>query len=74
MDQMHIVSGRYADRQFIPDGPLPDIEGSAQLVITAALPQSQGSVAAAFGAAPQLRSGPDILGQARAEREEWGDR
>ena len=32
------------------------------------------SVADAFGTAPVLRSGDDILAQVRADRDEWGDR
>ena len=74
MDQTLIVRGRYAGRTFIPDGPLPDAEGRAELVITPTPPQARGSVAEAFGTAPVLRSGDDILAQVRAEREEWGDR
>ncbi len=74
MDQTLIVRGRYAGRTFIPDGPLPDAEGPAELVITPSHPQPHGSVADAFGAAPVLRSGDDIMAQVRAEREEWGDR
>ena len=34
MEQPLIVRGRYAGRTFIPDGPLPDEEGTAELVIT----------------------------------------
>jgi hypothetical protein len=74
MHQELIVHGRYAGRTFIPDGPLPDAEGTAQLVITPTPPQARGSVADAFGKAPVLRSGDDILAQVQAEREEWGDR
>jgi hypothetical protein len=74
MDQALIVRGRYAGRTFIPDGPLPDAEGAAQLVITLTSPQTRGSVADAFGTAAVLRSGNDILAQVRAERDEWGDR
>ena len=74
MDQTLVVRGRYAGRTFIPDGPLPDAEGPAELVITPTPPQARGSVADAFGTAPVLRSGEDILGQVRAERDEWGDR
>jgi hypothetical protein len=33
-----------------------------------------GSIADAFGAAPSLRSGADIIAQRRAERDEWGER
>ncbi len=74
MDQTLIVRGRYAGRTFIPDDPLPDAEGTAELVITPASSQPRGSVADAFGTAPVLRSGDDILAQVRAERDEWGDR
>ena len=74
MDQTLIVRGRYAGRTFIPDGPLPDAEGVAELVITASCAPRRGSVADAFGTAPVLRSGDEILAQVRAERDEWGDR
>jgi hypothetical protein len=74
MDETLVVRGRYAGRTFIPDGPLPDAEGPAELVITPTPPQVRGSVADAFGTAPVLRSGEDILAQVRAERDEWGDR
>jgi hypothetical protein len=74
MDQAIIVRGRYAGRTFIPEGPLPDAEGVAELVIIPAPPRARGSVADAFGTAAVLRSGNDILAQVRAERDEWGDR
>ena len=74
MEQTLIVRGRYVGRTFIPDDPLPDAEGVAELIITPTPPQARGSVADAFGAAPVLRSGDDILAQVRAERDEWGDR
>ena len=32
------------------------------------------TIADAFGSAPLLRSGDDILAQVRADRDEWGDR
>jgi hypothetical protein len=74
MEQTLIVRGRYAGRAFIPDGPLPDAEGPAELIITPLPPRAQGSVADAFGTATVLRRGDDILAQVRAERDEWGDR
>ena len=74
MEQALIVRGRYAGRTFIPDGPLPDEEGTAELIITPAPPRVRGSVADAFGSAPVLRTGDDILAQVRADRDEWGDR
>lgn len=74
MNQTLIVRGRYVGRTFIPDSPLPDAEGPAELVITPTPSQARGSVADAFGTAPVLRCGDDILAQMRAERDEWGDR
>ena len=74
MEPTLTVRGRYTGRTFIPDGPLPDAEGPAELVITPATPRVQGSVADAFGTAATLRSGDDILAQMRADRDEWGGR
>ena len=74
MSRTLIVRGRYVGRTFIPDGPLPDAEGAAELVINPTPSRASGSVADAFGTAPVLRSGDDILAQVRADRDEWGDR
>ena len=74
MDQALIVRGRYVSRTFIPDEPLPDAEGTAELVITPARPRPAGSVADAFGTGAVLRNGDDILAQVRADRDDWGDR
>jgi hypothetical protein len=74
MEQTLTVRGRYVGRTFIPDGPLPDEEGTAELVITPNQPQARGSIADAFGSAAVLRSGDDLLDQLRADRDEWGDR
>ncbi len=74
MSQRLIVHGRYVGRTFIPDGPLPDAEGAAELVITPNLPHSVGSIADAFGTAIVLRSGDEILAEVRADRDEWDDR
>lgn len=74
MEQNLIVRGRYAGRTFIPDGPLPDAEGTAELVITPVAPVARGSIADAFGSAPVLRSRDDILAQVQADRAEWGER
>jgi hypothetical protein len=74
MDQALVVRGRYAGRTFIPDDPLPDAEGVAELIITPTPPARAGSVADAFGTAPRLRSGDDIAAQVRAERDDLGER
>lgn len=74
MEPTLTVRGRYAGRTFIPDGPLPDGEGMAELIITPTPSSAPGSVADAFGKAPVLRSGNDILAQLRVDRAEWGER
>ncbi len=67
------IRGRYADRKFIPDDPMPDVEGTAELTIVHSPNRPRGSTADAYGTATVLRSGNEILSQIRAEREEWGD-
>jgi hypothetical protein len=74
MSVILVVRGRYSDRQFVPDGPLPEAEGRAELVITPGEPVHRGSIADAFGKARVLRTGEDIAAQVRAERDDWGDR
>jgi hypothetical protein len=74
MQQTLVVRGRYVGRTFIPDGPLPEAEGTAELVITITSRQAKGSIADAFGTAPELRSGDELLTQLQAERDQWGDR
>jgi len=74
MSETLIIRGRYAGRTFIPDGPLPDAQGMAELVITPTATRSVGSIADAFGTATVLRSGDEILAQVWADRNDWGDR
>jgi hypothetical protein len=74
MPEPMVVRGRYVGRTFIPDEPLPDAEGSAELIITPSAPRSGRSVADAFGTASVLRSAEEILAQIRADRDDWGDR
>jgi hypothetical protein len=72
MSQTVIVHGRYVDHAFIPDEQLPDVEGTAQLVITHTEP-SQASIFDLFGKASHLRSAEDIAAQVQEERNEWGE-
>ncbi|MBL8822863.1 MAG: hypothetical protein JNJ77_09775 [Planctomycetia bacterium] len=74
MNQALIVHGRYARRKFIPDEPMPDTEGKAELVIIPTVPKIAMSITDAFGKASQLRSGDEILAQVRIERDEWEQR
>jgi hypothetical protein len=74
MSERLIVTGRYVGRTFNPDGPLPDVEGAAELVITPDAPRSVRSIADAFVKVSVRRSGDEIIAQARADRDEWADR
>ena len=69
-----IIRGHYIRRTFVPDGPLPDAEGIAELVITPSVPRPTVSIADAFGTATELRSADEILAKSRADRDYLGDR
>ncbi len=74
MSDILIIRGHYTGRRFVPDDPLPEAEGVAELVITQTDLRSVGSIADAFGAATALRSANEILAQTDTDRDEWGDR
>jgi hypothetical protein len=78
MDTALIIHGKIAEKQFISDEPMPDVEGPAELIVYASeTPRNQKSgisIFDLFGKAEHLRSGEDIDAQIREEREAWGDR
>lgn len=74
MEKPMIIPGRYSGKTFIPDVPLPEGEGKAELVITPTSSKPDRSIADSFGKAAVLRSGEEIFAQLRSDREDWGDR
>ncbi len=78
MHPPHVITGRYVNQRFIPDGPLPDADGTAQLVITPTNGVNgstpRGSILDAVGSTAATRTKEDILEQVRAERDSWGER
>ena len=72
MSQTVVVQGRYADHTFIPNGQLPDVEGTAELIIMQNAPAPT-SMFDLFGKASRLRSAEDIAAQLQEERNEWGE-
>ena len=77
MNQTVTVRGRYVDKTFIPDGPLPVVEGEAELVITPSVTPTnpkRGSIADAFGKATTLKSAEELAARIREERDSWGER
>jgi hypothetical protein len=78
MDTAIVIHGKIAEKQFVSDEPMPDVEGPAELIVypkgaTQQVPTGR-SMFEFFGKAPQLRSAEDIDAQVREEREAWGDR
>lgn len=75
MDKALVIRGRFARKAFVPDGPMPDLEGPAELIVysgEAAQEQGAGeSVFGLFGKANRLRSAEDIDLQIRRERQAW---
>lgn len=74
MTQTLIVRGRYIDHQFIPEGPLPDAEGTAQLIIIPTSSQSTVSIFDLVVPESDRRTAQDIAAQVREEHDAWDDR
>ncbi len=73
-----IVHGKVTDQVFVPDEPMPDIEGRAALVVyPVADPRPRAlrtrSVLDFIGKAFDPRSAKDIDAQLREERDAWND-
>jgi hypothetical protein len=75
MDAAIVIHGKIAERQFISDEPMPDVEGPAELIVHPTTgtqePPRPRSMFEFFGKAPQLRSAEDIDAQIREERDAW---
>lgn len=74
MSEAIVVRGHYVGQAFIPDEPLPLVEGPAELIVfprAKTEPADQPlSIFDLFGKAPHLRSAEDIEAQVR---EVWGE-
>lgn len=73
-----IIHGKVRDQIFVPDEPMPDIEGPAELIVHPLLdprPSAGGtrSVFDFIGKASEPRSAEDIDAQLREERDAWND-
>ena len=75
MSDAVVIRGRYVNRTFVPDEPLPAVEGMAELIVIPTKPPAAktGSIFDHFGKAPVLRSREDIEAQIKEERDEWGE-
>jgi hypothetical protein len=77
MESPVIIRGTFANQVFIPEGPMPEIEGRAELIVYEQPPVSDqdddASLFDLFGKAPQLRSAEELDAQLKAERDSWDD-
>ncbi len=77
MTEALVIRGRYVGRAFLPDEPLPAVEGTAELIVfpsaNSTPPAPSRSVFDLFGTAPRLRTGEEIAGQVQEERDAWGE-
>ena len=70
-----VIRGRYQSQAFVPDEPMPHVEGRAELIVfPTTAPGGQPSIFDLFGKASRLRAAEDIDAQVREERESWGER
>ncbi len=78
MDAALVIHGKIAEKQFIADEPIPDVEGLAELIVypkNGLGKEAAGiSIFDLFGKAEHPRSAEDIDAQLRRQREEWGER
>ncbi len=71
-----VIHGKVRDQVFVPDEPIPDIEGPAELIVYAVVGPRPGtlgtrSVFDFIGKASEPRSAEDLDEQLREERDAW---
>jgi hypothetical protein len=76
MAEALVIRGHYTAQTFVPEEPLPAVEGAAELIVfpRAAPPRPAvpTSIFDLFGKAARLRSAEEIADQLREERDAWG--
>jgi hypothetical protein len=77
MDTPVVIRGTFTNQVFVPEGPLPKIEGRAELIVYEQPAQepadTRPSIFDCFGKAKRLRSAEDIDAQLEEERASWDD-
>jgi hypothetical protein len=78
MDTAIVIHGKLAEKQFVSNEPMPDVEGLAELIVypkpLSDREKTRTSIFELFGKAEHLRPAEDIDAQIREEREAWGER
>jgi hypothetical protein len=77
MESLVVIRGEYVNKVFVPEGPLPEVEGPAELIVHAETPENvvskRSSIYDAFGKAPRLRSAEELDARLEEERTAWGE-
>mgnify|MGYP000641174900 CR=1 FL=1 len=72
-----VIRGAFANRVFVPEEPLPDVEGRAELIVyaqtTTEPAAGRPSILDVLGKAKRLRSAADMDAQLEEERASWND-
>ena len=72
MDQVVVISGAFTGQAFVPDGPLPAVEGRAELVVHVPA-EKKPSMIDFLGKAPRLCSAEELDARLDEERRAWDD-
>jgi hypothetical protein len=77
MESPVIIRGTFTNQVFVPEGPLPQIAGRAELIVYEQSPEviadPRPSIYDCFGKAKRLRSAEDIDAQFEEERNSWDE-
>ena len=75
MENVLVIHGVFANKTFVPDKPVPEVQGRADLIVYPGSASSPANVSVfeLCGKAPVLRSGEDIDAQVEEERRMWDD-
>ncbi len=73
-----IIHGKISGQEFVPDEPIPDFEGPAELIVyppgeARSGPSTSRSVFDFIGKASEPRSAEDLDAQLREERDAWNE-
>lgn len=74
MEAAWVLRGKCINGAFVPDHPLPNVEGPAEFIVYTTPPaenHSSGSIFELFGKAAPLRTAADLDKQLADERQSW---
>ncbi len=75
MEPAVIIRGTFVNKAFVPEGPLPEVEGRAELIVYPRVPegttQGRPSIFDVLGKSDQPRSAQELDAQLECERTGW---